>query len=164
MTYPPGAWPAARSPDPTPASEPNNHPTDHAHRPTIPPDPATTTRPPYQTTHIHTARPHQRLVSAAHPRNEDAILNVRMPSFEAFGVEYEYSALADPPLSPIAEDSTALGPRVGGPKILSRGSHVCIFRRSRSSSKALPRLFRRVERRLGNSIASVSEHTCRGSS
>jgi hypothetical protein len=162
MTYPPGAWPAARPPNPTPASEPNNHPTDHAHRPTTPPDPATTTRPPNQTTPKHTPPPHQRLVSNAHPRNEDAILNVRMPSFEGFGVEYEYSALADPPLSPIAEDSTTWSASRRTQNNLK--GVPCIFRRSPSSSEALPRLFRRVERRLRNSIASVSEHTRRSSS
>ena len=44
-------------------------------------------------------------MSDLHPGNADAILNFRMPSFEGFGVEHEYSALARIPLSPIAEDS-----------------------------------------------------------
>ncbi len=41
-----------------------------------------------------------------HPGNADAILNFRMPSFEGFGVEYRYSALADPPLSLLPCHST----------------------------------------------------------
>ena len=43
-------------------------------------------------------------VSSAHPRNVDAILNFRMPSFEGFGVEYGDSAKADRPLTALPQN------------------------------------------------------------
>ena len=39
------------------------------------------------------------------PGNEDSVPESGTPLLGGFGVEYRYSALADPPLSEIAEDS-----------------------------------------------------------
>ena len=42
-------------------------------------------------------------VSDLHPRNADAILNFRMPSFEGFGVEYGDSAKADRAITTLSQ-------------------------------------------------------------
>ncbi len=80
-----------------------------------------------------------------------------MPSFEGFGVEYGDSAEADPPLSPIAEDSTtwSANRRTQNSRDPPPDAHGALF----SSSKVLPRLLRRVERKLRNALARISEHT-----